>query len=43
MTAFRWELGAEGSVVAKDIYVPLIVNGRRWGNFELVYVDHGRG
>jgi methyl-accepting chemotaxis protein len=42
VTAFRWDLGTEGSVVAKDIYVPLIINGRRWGNFELVYIDADR-
>jgi methyl-accepting chemotaxis protein len=39
VTAFRWDLGSEGSVVAKDIYVPLFIGGRRWGNFELAYVD----
>ena len=31
----------EGSVVAKNIYVPLFIAGRRWGNFELAYVDAG--
>jgi methyl-accepting chemotaxis protein len=41
VTAFRWDLGTEGSVVAKDIYVPLFIGGRRWGNFELAYVDTG--
>jgi len=39
VTAFRWDLGTDGSVVAKDIYVPLFIAGRRWGNFELAYVD----
>jgi len=39
VTAFRWDLGTDGSVVAKDIYVPLFIGGRRWGNFELAYVD----
>ena len=42
VTAFRWDRGSDGSVVAKDIYVPLIVAGRRWGSFELVYIDTER-
>jgi methyl-accepting chemotaxis protein len=43
VAAFRWELGAGNVVVAKDIFVPLRINGRRWGNFELAYVDTNRG
>jgi methyl-accepting chemotaxis protein len=43
VAAFRWELGAGHVVVAKDIFVPLRINGRRWGNFELAYVDTSRG
>jgi len=43
VAAFRWELGAGNTVVAKDIFVPLRICGRRWGNFELAYVDAGRG
>jgi len=39
VAAFRWELGAGNIVVAKDIFVPLYISGRRWGNFELAYVD----
>ncbi len=41
VAAFRWEHGSGNLVVAKDIFVPLCICGRRWGNFELVYVDHG--
>jgi methyl-accepting chemotaxis protein len=43
VAAFRWELGAGHVVVAKDRFVPLRINGRRWGNFELAYVDTSRG
>jgi methyl-accepting chemotaxis protein len=43
VAAFRWELGAGNVVVAKDIFVPLHICGRRWGNFELAYVDTDRG
>ena len=38
LAAFCWDLGAE-RVTAKDAFVPLTIAGRRWGNFELVYVD----
>ena len=41
VAAFRWELGAGNVVVAKDIFVPLRIGARRWGNFELAYVDRG--
>jgi methyl-accepting chemotaxis protein len=41
LVAFCWDLGAE-RVTAKDAYVPLFIGGRRWGNFELVYVDAAR-
>jgi methyl-accepting chemotaxis protein len=39
VTTFRWDLGSDAFVVAYDIFVPLWVGGRRWGNFELVFVD----
>jgi methyl-accepting chemotaxis protein len=39
LAAFRWELGTGNTVVATDIFVPLRICGRRWGNFELAYVD----
>jgi len=39
VAAFRWDIGTDNWVVAHDIFVPLWVNGRRWGNFELVYKD----
>ena len=37
VAAFRWDLGIDSWVVAHDIFVPLWINGRRWGNFELAY------
>ena len=35
---YRMELGEE-SIPVKNIFVPLYFGGRRWGNFELAYVD----
>jgi methyl-accepting chemotaxis protein len=35
---YRMELGAR-FVPVKNVFVPLIVKGRRWGNFELAYRD----
>ncbi len=34
---FRWSLGENHYVVAHEIFVPLWIRGRRWGNFELAY------
>ncbi|MEO6313045.1 MAG: methyl-accepting chemotaxis protein [Sphingomicrobium sp.] len=35
---YRMELGNR-FVPVKNVFVPLLVNGRRWGNFELAYRD----
>lgn len=35
---YRMELGSR-FVPVKNVFVPLIVKGRRWGNFELAYRD----
>jgi methyl-accepting chemotaxis protein len=32
------ELG-DKVIPVKNVFVPLYVNGRRWGNFELAYRD----
>ena len=24
--------------IVRNVYVPLVINGRRWGDFELAYV-----
>jgi methyl-accepting chemotaxis protein len=39
VAAFRWDLGEHTYVVAHDIFVPLWIGGRSWGNFELAYRD----
>jgi methyl-accepting chemotaxis protein len=36
LATYRMELG-DKFVPVKNVFVPLIVNGRRWGNFELAY------
>jgi methyl-accepting chemotaxis protein len=38
LATYRMELG-EKWIPVKNIYVPLWVKGRRWGNFELAYRD----
>ena len=29
----------EESIAVKNVYVPLFIKGRRWGNLELAYRD----
>ena len=36
LMTYRMELGDQG-VAVKNVFVPLFINGRRWGNFELAY------
>lgn len=38
MAVYRIDRGQE-SILVKNVYVPLFINGRRWGNFEVAYVD----
>ena len=38
LATYRMELG-DRKIPVKNIYVPLWVKGRRWGNFELAYRD----
>ena len=38
LATYRMELG-DRWIPVKNIYVPLWVKGRRWGNFELAYRD----
>jgi len=38
MAVYQLDRGNE-SVMVKNVFVPLWVNGRRWGNFEIAYVD----
>jgi methyl-accepting chemotaxis protein len=39
LTTYRQDLGVNGYRPVKNCFVPLIINGRRWGNFEIAYVD----
>jgi methyl-accepting chemotaxis protein len=36
--AYRMELG-DKFIPVKNVFVPLWIKGRRWGNFELAYRD----
>ena len=38
LATYRMELG-DKIIPVKNVFVPLLVNGRRWGNFELAYRD----
>ncbi|WP_114226436.1 MULTISPECIES: methyl-accepting chemotaxis protein [Sphingomonas] len=38
LMTYRMELG-DKNIPVKNVFVPLFVNGRRWGNFELAYRD----
>ncbi|MBD2841822.1 methyl-accepting chemotaxis protein [Erythrobacter rubeus] len=37
MAVYRQEGDGEQYLVVRNVYVPLIINGRRWGDFELAY------
>lgn len=39
LNCYRMELGNEGFLPLKNVFVPLTFCGRRWGNYELAYVD----
>ena len=38
LATYRMELGDE-YIPVKNVFVPLCIKGRRWGNFELAYRD----
>jgi methyl-accepting chemotaxis protein len=38
MAVYRLERGHE-QLMVKNVFVPLWINGRRWGNFEIAYID----
>jgi methyl-accepting chemotaxis protein len=38
LATYRMELG-DKYIPVKNVFVPLWVKGRRWGNFELAYRD----
>ncbi|QFT77869.1 methyl-accepting chemotaxis protein [Erythrobacter sp. THAF29] len=37
MAVYRQEGDGQHYIVVRNVYIPLIVNGRRWGDFELAY------
>ena len=37
MAVYRQEGDGKNYVVVRNVYVPLVINGRRWGDFELAY------
>jgi methyl-accepting chemotaxis protein len=37
MAVYRQEGDGEKYLVVRNVYVPLIIGGRRWGDFELAY------
>ncbi|MDB5714381.1 MAG: chemotaxis protein [Sphingomonadales bacterium] len=39
LTTYRQDLGVNGYRPVKNCFVPLIIAGRRWGNFEIAYID----
>jgi methyl-accepting chemotaxis protein len=39
LNCYRMTLGNNAFVSMKNVFVPLYFNGRRWGNFELAYVN----
>jgi methyl-accepting chemotaxis protein len=39
LTTYRQDLGLNGYRAIKNCFVPLTINGRRWGNFEIAYID----
>jgi methyl-accepting chemotaxis protein len=38
LATYRMELG-DKFIAVKNIFIPLWIKGRRWGNFELAYRD----
>ena len=39
LATYSMDLGQGRYLPVKNVFVPLYVNGRRWGNFELAYRD----
>ena len=39
VTTYRQDMGQGRYRAVKSVFVPLFFNGRRWGNFELAYID----
>ncbi len=43
LATYGMELGSGRYLPVKNVFVPLFIRGRRWGNFELAYRDEGLG
>jgi methyl-accepting chemotaxis protein len=41
LATYGMDLGNGRYLPVKNVFVPLFVNGRRWGNFEMAYRDEG--
>jgi methyl-accepting chemotaxis protein len=41
LATYGMEMGGGRYLPVKNVFVPLSINGRRWGNFELAYRDEG--
>ena len=39
LATYAMDLGQGRYLAVKNVFVPLWINGRRWGNFELAYRD----
>jgi methyl-accepting chemotaxis protein len=39
LSTYRQDLGVNGYRPVKNCFVPLVIHGRRWGNFEIAYID----
>jgi methyl-accepting chemotaxis protein len=37
MAVYRQEGDGRNHVVVRNVYIPLVINGRRWGDFEVAY------
>ena len=38
MAVYRQEGDGRTYEIVRNVYVPLVIDGRRWGDFELAYV-----
>ena len=41
VAVYRHDLDSTRYAVLRNVYVPMVINGRRWGDFELAYVLDG--
>jgi methyl-accepting chemotaxis protein len=41
LATYGMDLGGGRYLPVKNVFVPLFINGRRYGNFEMAYRDEG--